>query len=328
MKRLPARSLRVMPKLSLVPLLAVVFGLAGVAVANAATPAQVLQAHQRAAVGAADHLLGEVVLPAGATEVPTEPDGDMHQLARPLGLSFFAAKVDRHEFWTTTASPSDVIAWFEGHPPAGAKLSGSGFSGSGSPGSGSPSSGSPSSVSSAFASYSLPTVGAPALGPRSLEVEAVELSGGATGIRADAVVRYSAPRLPAQRIPAAARVLEITMANAGSKPLLSLTVTRASQVRRIATLVDRLPFVAYMPGVAFACPSIQAAPIDMFVFASAPGGSTLATVSEPANTPTAAEPCFTTTLTILGHREPRLLDGGTLLHEAGAILGVKLTTHP
>jgi hypothetical protein len=32
------------------------------------------------------------------------------------------------------------------------------------------------------------------------------------------------------------------------------------------------------------------------------------------------------TLTIRGHRQPGLLEGGRLLREAGAILGVKLTT--
>jgi hypothetical protein len=49
-------------------------------------------------------------------------------------------------------------------------------------------------------------------------------------------------------------------------------------------------------------------------------------VSEPADTPSGAEPCFTTSLTIRGHSEPGLLEGGTLLRQAAAILGVTLTT--
>ena len=167
-----------MRKLTLVLLLAVVFGVADAAAVSAASPAQVVHANQQAAVTAAEQMLGELVLPAGATQVPTEPAGDAYQLAHAEELFFYAAEVERHEFWTTSASPSAVIASIDAHLPAGARSSGSGYSGN-----------------SVFVSYTLPTVGAPALGPRSLDVEAVELTGGGTGVRADATVRYSAPRL-------------------------------------------------------------------------------------------------------------------------------------
>ena len=68
------------------------------------------------------------------------------------------------------------------------------------------------------------------------------------------------------------------------------------------------------------------APIVTFTFSAAPAGPALATVREAADTPTLPEPCFTTALTIRGHPQPGLLEGGKLLRRAGAILGVKLTT--
>ena len=157
---------------------------------------------------------------------------------------------------------------------------------------------------------------------------AVELAGGGTGVRADADVRYTGPRLPAQRIPRQSRVLEVTMPSYHSSPSLSVTVTNRSEVRRIAAIVDSLPFEAALHDVAFSCPDFMVAPTDTFTFRSSATGPVLARVTEPANEPTVAEPCFITTLTIRGHGEPGLLEGGKLLRQAGAILGVKLTTRP
>jgi hypothetical protein len=301
-----------MAKLMLALLLAVVFGVADTAAVSAASPAQVGRAHQRAAATAAEQLLVELVLPAGATEVPAEPAGDADQLAHADELFFFAAEVERHEFWTTSASPNAVIASIAAHLPAGARPVGSGYSGT-----------------SVFATYVLPAAGAPALGPRGLDVQAVALAGGGTGVRADAAVRYSAPRLPSQRVPRQSRVLSITVtggpqvtgSTSSSPP--PLFVTNRRDVERIAAIIDGLPFVAFR-GVAISCPFIPASPIDTFTFRAATAGPVLAKVTLPADTPTEASPCFTATLRIRGRLEPGLLEGGTLLRRAGAILGVKL----
>jgi hypothetical protein len=285
------------------------------AAVSEASPEQVVRANRRAAAGAADQLLDELVMPSGATEVQSEPPGDAHQLSRAMQLSFFAAQVDRHEFWRTSASPAAVAASIEARPPAGARWSGSGYSGT-----------------TEFVSYSLPAIGTPALGQRTVSVVAVKLSGGGTGVRADATVRYSAPRLPGQRVPAQARVLEVAMTPSPFGPAPAptlktpLVVSKRSQVRRIAALVDGLPFLASLSGVAISCPAILPAPTVTFTFRGAPAGAALATVSEPADTPAEAEPCFATALTISGHRQPSLLEGGKLLREAGAILSVKLAT--
>ena len=311
--RLGRRSVKVVQKLVVVIGLGIVLVTAGAAAVLAATPVQVIQTNRAAAVTAADRLLGAVVLPAGSTPVGTEPAGDEYQLAHSLDLAVYAAEVGRHGFWTTSAPPSAVIASVKAHLPAGAKSSGSGSSYDN------------RTETGVFASYSLPAIGAPALGPRSLTVDAVKLADGSTGVRADADVRYSAPRLPSQRVPPQARVLEITRPKFGSSPALALTVTNRADVRRIAAIVDGLPFVAPLTGVAFSCPAIYFAPLETFTFRASPAGPVLAEVTEMSNEPSGADPCFTASLTLRGHHEPHLLDGRKLLRQAGSILGVTLT---
>ncbi len=279
-----------------------------VVAASGASPRHATRAHRRAAGRVADQLLAGVVLPAGARKVPAEPAGDAHQLASPMFGVFFAAEIDRHAFWTTSAAPDAVIASFNAHLPAGAKPLGSGSGGG-----------------SAFAAYVLGAAAHPyTLGFRQLVVAAVTLGNGTTGVRADAEVRYTAPRPASQQVPSNARVLQITKRSQDSPPLLSVTVTRRSQVRRIAAMVNALPFVGRFSG-SFSCPYFGD-PVDAFIFRASSGGRVLARVSESAYTPAGASPCALTSLSIRGHQEPGLMDGGVLLRQAGALLGVRLTS--
>jgi hypothetical protein len=139
-------------------------------------------------------------------------------------------------------------------------------------------------------------------------------SNGLTGIRADAQVRYVRARLPSQRDPLSARLLQITKADVGARPLVSLVVTQRAIVRRLARVVNALPFVGIHAGV-FSCPSFGG-PIDTFVFRASLAGPPLATISESAHTPTDPSPCAPTTLTVRGHRMNSLLEGGILLRRA------------
>ncbi len=109
------------------------------------------------------------------------------------------------------------------------------------------------------------------------------------------------------------------------KPLRSLTVTRLSLVRRIAALVNALPFGGNFSGDGFSCPAFPNGPVDTFTFRASTARPALAQVSELAATPTNIDPCETTTLRIRGHLEPPLMEGGTLLRTAGSLLHVKLT---
>ena len=211
----PRRSVSVVRKLTLVLLFAVGFGVADAAAVGAASPAQVGNANQLAAVTAADEMLGELVLPAGATEVPAEPVGDAYLLAHPDELFFYAAEVERHQFWTTSASPRAVIASIDAHLPAGAHSSG------------------PANAATAVRVVHAADRRGARPRPPDLDVKAVELTGGGTGVRADAAVRYSAPRIPDQRIPPRARLLEITRAGMGESPPPFIADDR-SKVGRVA----------------------------------------------------------------------------------------------
>lgn len=287
--------------------LALVIGISALTVGNGgAAPAhRVVAANRQAAIAEAGRLLTAVVLPAGSTAVAQEPAGDNHQLATPLIGAFFAAEVDRHAFWTTSSSPSAAVALFQAHLPAGAKLVSS-MAGGGSAG----------------AAYAIGTTRRFVVGPIQVMLNAVTLTSGLTGIRADAQVRYDSPRLPSQRVPLSARLVQITKADVGAKPLVSLVVTQRAIVRMLARVVNALPFVGSHTGV-FSCPSFGG-PIDTFVFRASLAGPPLAAISEPADTPTDPSPCAPTTLTVRGHRLNSLLEGGILLRRAARLLGVRL----
>lgn len=199
-----------------------------------------------------------------------------------------------------------MVASFRSHLPSGAKLVTS-RSGGGSAG----------------AAYALGTNRPFVIGPEQLMLLAVTLNDGVTGVRADAEIRYLSPRPPSQRVPISARLVQITKADIGAEPLVSLLVPRHPVVRMLARLVDALPFFDSAPGT-FSCPSFGG-PVDTFTFRARRAGPALARVSESAYTPTVPSPCALTTLTIRGHRLTPLLNGGILLKQASKLLGVRLT---
>ena len=282
-------------------------GMSAVMVGNGgAAPRRAIASNRQAAMLVAGQLLGGVARPAGSRTLRGEPAGDGGQLAAPLVGAFFAAEVDLRAFWTTTASPGATLAIFQSHLPSGAKLVTS-----------------MSGDESAGAVYALGTSRQFLIGPEQIMLRAVTLRDGLTGVRADAQVRYRSPRPAFQRVPLSARLVQVTKADGGAKPLVSLVVTHEPAVRKLAHLVDGLPFVGASTGSS-SCPSFGD-PIDTFIFRARPAGPALATVSESAYTPTSPFPCAPTTLTIRGRRLAPLLDGGILLKQASALLGVRLT---
>jgi hypothetical protein len=288
--------------------LALVTGMSALTAGNdgAASAHPLVAANRQAALAETGQLLTAVVLPAESTAVAQEPAGDDHQLAAPYIGAFFAAEVDRHAFWTTSSSAAAAVASFQAHLPPGAKLVSSSWGGG-----------------SAGAAYAIGTTRRFVVGPVQVMLNAASLANGLTGIRADAQARYVSRRLPFQRVPLSARIVQVTKANIGAKPLVSLVVTQRAIVRRLARVVNALPFLGRHAGV-FSCPSFGG-PIDTFIFRASPSGPPLATVSESADTPTDPSPCASTTLTVRGHRLNSLLEGGILLERAGRLLGVRLT---
>ncbi len=284
--------------------LGVAVALVAVGVGASADP---VAANRDAAIAKAGRLLAGVVLPAGTTRVSRNPASRSHQLTVAIVPAFFAAEVDRHMFWTSSASIEDVMRSFRSHLAAGAKLvvseSGGGM---------------------AAAAYAFGTRRRFLVGPEQLLIGAMTLHGGRVAIRVDAQVRYASPRPPSERVPSAARVVEITKAKPHGKPLLSLVVTQRSLVETLARVINGLPFFGTTGGVAYSCPGLRDT-TDTFVFRARLGGPVLATVSEPAGTSLDPSPCETATLTIRGRTLPPLLEGGRLLEQASKLLKVKLT---
>jgi hypothetical protein len=283
-------------------------GAALIAVA-VATPAQArTAAHlRRLALVDAGDLVGGVTMPAGSDRVPTAPSGAGFTTVAVI----YADEVDRHGFWITTASPAQALkAVTAGMAPRQAP---------------------PTDVvdnsAEASATFTLPAAGS-GIGQLVVGLDALRLHSRTTAVRVDALVRYLPPRLPGQRVPAAAHALTVTRRFGGRAATVDRTVTGAA-VARIAQLVDGLPIAAPVTEpTPIVCPFIPAAAVDSFVFRARPGGPVLARVTASAATPTAPDPCTTIPLKVGAHAPVRLLDGGRLLRGAGSILGVSLVGGP
>lgn len=273
------------------------------------TPSRETRTNRLGAVSVAGRMLRQVVLPAGSRRIAAAPSALRKVLARPYESFWIASQVDRPAFWMTSAQFGAAIASIEAHIPKDAKRLGYEWQ----PG------------VNASATYALPTIDRGSLGARQLVIEAFGRVGGGSIVRADAEVRYIAPRPYDERIPPQARELEVTVGSNLSRPLLARTVTQVAEVHRIGRMVDSLPFVGNESGVTFSCPAqLGTLPVDRFVFRAAPGGPALATVTELADQPSSDDPCRYTSLTIRGRHEPPLQDGGILLREAAALLNARL----
>lgn len=185
----------------------------------------------RAAERDTARLLGRVVLPGGAVRLSHEPRGDRGFLKSadsvPGGLL-----VDRHRFWLVPEPLARAISFVARHVPDGAKLSERGSSG----GRNIPKNGS--------LTFSFPPI-AGRIATRQLDVNLVALSRHRTGVRVDAQDIWMVPRPPAEKVPAAVRVIEVR----SRKERHRVTGTRA---RSIARLFDALPIV--QPGGRYGCP--------------------------------------------------------------------------
>jgi hypothetical protein len=267
-------------------------------------------AHRSAAIANAGRLLDAVVMPSGSVREMHPPHGASALRGAPSTRLFFRAQVDRHSFWVSDASAFSIASSIRSHLPAGAISNGYGIS----------------STSATYA-YELPPVDVRALGTRQLVVNAIALSSGKTAVRIDAQVQYLVPRTPGQRIPAGARMLQITRGPFGSPtPRVVRTVTALATVRRIAALIDALPFQGNENGLAFSCPVFPSQiPFDTFTFRATADGPVLAKLSESAKQSTTPDPCESAVLSIRGHDDPPIAGGGQLLTAVDRLLGLRLT---
>jgi hypothetical protein len=279
---------------------------------TAVSPAEsVSSAHRAAAIANARQILGAVVLPTGSTTVGHAPACTGKPFSqKPFAQLFYQAQVDIHQFWVTSASESSVFSSIGSHLPAGSKSGGSAIS-----------------SNDAESSYELPTVDPRVLGTRQLVVHLVPLSNGNTDVRLDAEVQYLAPWKLGQRIPAAAQFLQITQGRwDSSAPRVVRTITSHATVRRIATLIEALPFEGNDRGVSIACPNEPGFdPYDTFTFRAAADGPVLAKLVVAATASMYPDLCNDPLLTIRGHDDPPIAGGRQLLTEVDRLLGVRLT---
>ncbi len=310
------RSASVVAKRGVILAVSAVVVISAVAVASVSTrsqqtgstPSREGQRNRSRAVSTADRMLDKVTLPPGSRRIAVPPADLRKVLSRPQESYWVASQVDRHAFWRTSSSFEAAMASIESHLPKGVKRTGYSLE----PG------------VNASDTFVFPTTDRGSLGDRQLVVETFTLPGGGSIVRADGEVRYIAPRPYDERIPEQARVLQITVGSNLPRPLLSRRVTNVSDVRRVARMVDALPFVGNEQGVGFSCGvTLPGFPVDSFVFRAA-GGAEIARVTESAGQPTTDDPCHVTSLTIRGQHEPPLQDGGVLLKRAGELLNARL----
>src|SRR5579875_1989404 len=196
-------------------LLAAVLAL-GAGLAVAATTA----GNRRAAHVDARALVARVRLPRGAVRVRARTGGS------------FALYADRahalaQASWRVPGRPGTVIAYIRSHPPAGARLLSTGWSGS-----------SRARARELTLGFQWPPRRG-VLGERLLDVMVMALRGGASSVLAVAQSDWVVVRSAGERVPASARVVQITT----SSPRRTVTLTAAPRVRRLIALVDSLPIV-------------------------------------------------------------------------------------
>lgn len=264
-------------------------------------------ANAAAAQSDAASLLGDVSLPPGATQSPVEPAGDGSVLAHPgSGPPVTPNVVDDSAWWLISGAPPAVLAYIDAHPPAGSTrvLTGSGGTGT---------NGTRVEVE-AFAWPPLTDV----LSTRWLVVEVVQLSGGSTGLRADAEVVWVKPRPASEQIPPGARFLRVSVGATipANKPKQRpFTVTSPKTLRRILALLNALP--AAQPGVR-SCPVDFGIRVRLAFYARRKVAPLAVAVIDPGG-------CGGVGLTI-GGRLQTSLEGEGLIQRLDSILGVKLNT--
>jgi hypothetical protein len=275
-------------------------------------PVPTSASNQRAARLDAAKRLRSLGLPAAATRSPTEPAGDGGWLKPLHALTATTVNADVHAWWLVPGGPDSVLAYIKAHPPAGSKLytTGSGYNGR-------------SGRTVESLGYIWPAIPA-VLGLRELAVSVTSLSGTVTGVLAQAESDWIVPRPPSERVPAGAHEIDVTSAKLDGPTTVSLSLTNAAKVRRIASLIDAMPIV--QPAT-YSCPELTAvgARVMTFKFRARVGGQLLAqaTYTDYARLTAPSGPCNPIDFSIGGRRQEALI-GGEFVKQVQPVLGVSL----
>jgi hypothetical protein len=271
----------------------VLFGSPG---SSAAGPSPRVRAQQEA-----ERLITAVRLPGAAVAPPsgTESASVLAVLNRAAGPT----TVERSMGWRVAEAAGRLRTFLATHPPSGTRPAGS----------------------LRFVAVRHLT----GLTDESLVLTVLPVGRGASIVRAEAQVAWLVPRSPSERVPAAARRLEIIRAAAGGPPSLVIHVRSRRLVSQIARLLDDLPPV--QPGPVYHCPAqFRQIPVVSFIFSSAGQAHprVLARASEQADVRTRSSACAAVRFSVAGRSLTPLLGGHGFLRAVGALLGRRLWTAP
>jgi hypothetical protein len=203
---------------------------AGSATASTAKPSP---SREERAIADADAILASFVAPPGARRLSSTPDQSgvpsqtMLLVAQPL-----SHVVDAGGWWTTPGTPRAVLAWEQAHVPKRySQADGGRETQRGEP-------------TVTFDTFSLPDI-LGLLANRQLTVQAVA-DGKQTVLRVDAQVTWNPPRPASEAVPAAARVVTLSLVDAASSPA-PVTITDPGKVRQIIALTNGLPLFPEFP---------------------------------------------------------------------------------
>jgi hypothetical protein len=186
-----------------------------------------------AARAAAQRILSATLLPLGAVAQSTDPSvgGSLGQVYQPRG----ADQVIRTQYWVVSAPPDSVNAYIYRHPPAGSRF----YSGSGPP--------APSATGWQEERSFRGQTGR--LTSELLEITTAPAPGGATAIRADAIVLW---RPTWEEIPAGARAARVQLDGVAQRTVAGAGLARLRALVRTSAVVAPGPYAcpAGVPGQA------------------------------------------------------------------------------
>jgi hypothetical protein len=249
------------------------------------------------AVADAAAILASFAVPPGARRLSGAPEGVLKQ---PPILPSTPDLVDDSSWWQVPEAPRAVLGWERAHLPRQFSAAGNGaLYGPG--------------TAAWSGSFSLPAVSG-VLNSRQLLVEATAVGDGQTALRVDAQVIWLPAKPASERIPSAARVVTITAIpglDATGRALAPVTITDATVVRRIASLIDGLP--VFPPGT-YSCPMDTGKGLRL-TFRATARGPALAVVT------TYMDGCGGVDVTVGGAAQPGLSDGPSLAQQVLTIVG-------
>jgi hypothetical protein len=224
------------------------------------------------------------------------------------GIAATPDLVDRTAWWRVPGTVHAAVAWITAHRPAGFTFAGWGTLGA-------------SGITAASGTFSLPPVAGVIL-DRSLDVYVARDGADSAAIRVDSEVTWLPPKPPAERIPAAAKVVTITAApgvdprtgRPADRSYPPVTVTDPATVARLAAVIDSLPLMP-PPGTFASCPYNTGQVVDL-TFRATEGGPVLARVTGEMTG------CTMVSLVIHGKQMPALWHGNQMDRQVLKLAGI------